>query len=196
MCYQKRLIYSACNHSAPLGPATTCPDQNACDGPRVHPLKTIRVEQMCPTCKRKRAKVDNSITIFAEKVRRLREELAKKGFAKGELTGSRSRSGTTSTAEDGEHGEEADGSCESGGSGKAAEHGSEDEQKVVREETSPPQCNQPTAKKGSYVGPEVDTPSSPSPTATHVSVERNDMFVGGVCVASMSLTTIKGKRLL
>ena len=198
MCYQKRLIYSACNHSAPLGLATACPDQKACEGPRVHPLKTIRVEQMCPACKEKRAKVDNSINTFAEKVRRLREELAKKGFAKGEsVSGTGSRSATTSTVDGGEDGgEKADESRASGGSGRAAGHEFEHETKLAGKEGSRPQGDQPAVEKEPAVGSDADTPSPPSPINNDASVERNDMFVGGVCLSSTSLTTIKGKRLL
>lgn len=182
MCYQKRLAYGACNHSAPLGLASTCTDTSRCEGARVHPLKTIRVEQMCPSCKEKKARVDNSLTTIAEKIRRLRGELARRGFGK-EVAAGEPESGVGAAG-----GEGKKGSGTASGKGGSAVDG------------MPEDVDRLTADGGkAVVYLEAGGLCSPPPTqipATDTSVKRNDMFVGGVCLASTSLMSISGKRLL
>ncbi|OIW35603.1 hypothetical protein CONLIGDRAFT_627635 [Coniochaeta ligniaria NRRL 30616] len=175
MCYQKRLVYGHCNHSAPLGTAATCPDKKECEGTRAHPLKTVRVEQMCPACKEKKVKTDNNLTTIAEKIRRLREELAKKGFS-GTSSSSGSEAGTTSSA----------------GTEKTSECGCGTASVVEEGETSAQSANEETVAAETSRSPSPSTPTTPADG----SLQRNHMFVGGVCLSSTDLTTISGKRLI
>jgi hypothetical protein len=182
MCYQKRLVYGLCHHSAPLGIAATCPKEKECEGARVHPLKTVRVEQMCPACREKKVKVDNNLTTIAEKIRRLREDLARRGF-KGATssTGSGSESGTASTAEHVDEDEK-----------KLAGEQGFDADRSGREMGVSALHDESTVSAHEPAFPSASAPSSP----TAASLKRNDMFIGGVCLSSTSLTTITGKRLL
>jgi hypothetical protein len=197
MCYQKRLVYGACNHSAPLGLASTCADAKACEGPRVHPIKTIRVDQMCPACRDKKAKVDNRLTTFAEKVRRLREGLAKRGFGDGETAGRRSSKGTSSSVKDREEGDSTRGDNGKQGTSRApAEHGVGGGNRSPAEHN--PDLGRSNTLRVSYTAPGTEDPFSHTSEASSADtpVKRNDMFVGGICLASTSLTTIRGKHLL
>jgi hypothetical protein len=94
MCYQSRLVYGLCNHSASLGLVTSwlgleirCPDGEDCDGARIHPLKTLRVELMCPSCTEKKSKCDSSFAEVRDRLKKLREELARRGFEAKETDG-------------------------------------------------------------------------------------------------------------
>jgi len=195
MCYQKRLVYGTCNHSAPLGLAGSCLDSEECDGTRAHPLQTVRVERMCPACGERKAKESGAIASLRERVKALREDLARKGFVGRDGK----KGGEAAGAGDGE-----EGGCASGsGSGSAASSSVEKDDmsasSAAPSTASPTKESQTVARPGADMASDGAASSSPEPcTMPRLSplTRRNDMFVGGVCLSSTSLMTISGKRLL
>lgn len=201
MCFQKRLLYGHCNHSAPLGVVCRHHDGDygkgkggeACEGgarPRTHPLKTVRVERMCPACRAKKARADEKLATIAEKIRRLREELARRGFSGGHKgIGAATATTAPGTATGPGAGE---GEAETGGTpGDSVMEGVDGDGASGRG---------PATRKGEDAGVASGIGGSASPLGPLAVgdglVKRNDFFVGGVCLGSTSLTTISGKRLL
>ena len=189
MCYQRRVIYALCNHSASLVSAGACPDGKVCEDARVHPLKTVRIEQLCASCGEKKARADCNVALLREKVRSLRAELEKKGFGGGGTpgcvsgcaTGAESKAGTADGAREEDHMQEKRAVRRSGnGQEKPGVEGGR-------------HSGETSVVAG---GAAESMTMSAATSATPGLLRRSDLFVGGVCLDFVSLTTISGKRLI
>ncbi|KAK1764685.1 hypothetical protein QBC33DRAFT_497320 [Phialemonium atrogriseum] len=87
MCYHRRLLYGACNHSAWLAKAQSCETEKAfeagsnavgCSWMFAHPLTTTRVDRLCPKCVRMRAWSDAMIGKIRTLLRTLQEDVARR----------------------------------------------------------------------------------------------------------------------
>lgn len=102
MCYHRRLLYGACNHSAWLAKVHSCEIEKGfeagftdegCSWMFAHPLKTMRLNRLCPECDAKKTWSDTRLGKIKTLLKGLQEDMTRRqisvdyGWADGTASG-------------------------------------------------------------------------------------------------------------
>lgn len=150
-----------------------------CEATRPHPLSTVRVDQMCPTCAKKKAHRDGKLVLLKDGIKKLRADLSK----------GRSKPPEPQTESSVAEAVEMEGSVARALSKSEPEHSCTGREPVSH-------ATEISDKSTAEANSEPLVPSVVEiSAAVRPATRRSDLFVGGICLASTLLMTKDGKLL-